>query len=204
MTPREVSLLRGAIGTLAWKSAQTGPQYQAEAGLILLLSEIPYANVLTIMKVNKLIREIKRASHQSLPFPGWKRHWKEIAVLTWCDAGLQNHPDKSSTMGFISGLAPQETLQGQEALVAIITWRSSKTPRQCLGSNGAEVQGVTEGEDATFKFRAMWMEINGVAADRRTLYDQIRDNTQGIKVLSSRTPRVSTTAWFAMFPVYMA
>eukprot|EP00435_Cladocopium_sp_Y103_P016659 s60_g4.t1 len=184
LTPREISMLRGAIGTIAWKSAQTGPHFQAEAGL--LLSEIPYANVLTILKANKLIREIKRESHQSLLFPCWKRRWKEICVLTWCDAGQQNRPDRSSTMGYVSGLAPQEILAGEEATVAIITWRSSKTPRQCLGSNGAEVQGVTEGEDATFKLRGMWMEINGVKIDRKKIYDQVRDTTQGVIIMDTR------------------
>ena len=39
LTPREISQLRGAIGTIAWKSAQTGPHFQADAGI--LLSEIP-------------------------------------------------------------------------------------------------------------------------------------------------------------------
>lgn len=184
LTPREISMLRGAIGSIAWKSAQTGPHYQADAGM--LLSEIPMANINTIVKCNKLIREIRREAHQSLLFPSWRRHWKDLMIVTWCDAGQQNRPDRSSTLGYISGLAPKEILEGQDVPVAIINWKSSKTPRQCLGSNGAEVQAVTEGEDQTFKLRAMWSEMHGVILDRSSLYDAVRESTQGAIVMDTR------------------
>jgi len=59
LTPREVSMLRGAIGTIAWKSAQRGPLLSRSRFFVL---EIPKATVNTIIKANKLIREIKRES----------------------------------------------------------------------------------------------------------------------------------------------
>lgn len=65
-TNAEVSQLRGLIGTLAWRSSQTSPHFQADVGL--LLSEVPYATVGTLLAANKLVREIKRAP-QSLLFP---------------------------------------------------------------------------------------------------------------------------------------
>ena len=184
LTPNEISQLRGAIGTIAWKSAQTGPHFQADAGI--LLSEIPYANVNTILKTNKIIRELKREAHQGLTFPCWKRHWRDLVAVTWCDAGQQNRADKSSTMGFLTALAPKEILDGEEVSIAILNWKSSKCPRQCLGSNGSEVQAVTAGEDETFRIRAQWAEIHGVQLDRNNLYDQVRDQTQGIIVMDTR------------------
>ena len=158
-TPAEISMLRGALGSIAWKSSQTGPHYQADTSL--LLSEIPHATVNTIAKVNKLIREIKRSSHQSLLFPFWNLHWRDLMIVTWCDAGQHNRPDKASTLGYLCGIAPKVLLSGEECKIAIVNWRSAKTPRQCLGSNGAEVQAITEGEDATFKLRALWVELHG-------------------------------------------
>ena len=184
LTPREISQLRGAIGTIAWKSAQTGPHFQADAGI--LLSEIPYATVNTMMKTNKVIRELKREAHQSLLFPSWKRHWKDIVAVTWCDAGQQNRADKSSTMGFVSALAPKEILNGEETSIAVINWKSSKCPRQCLGSNGSEVQAVTAGEDETFRLRAQWAEMHGVVLDRTNIYDLVREHTMGIIVMDTR------------------
>eukprot|EP00435_Cladocopium_sp_Y103_P036411 s1143_g9.t1 len=45
---------------------------------------------------------------------------------------------------------------------------------------------TTEGEDATFKLRAMWMEINGESVDRKNLYDKVRDLTQGVIIMDTR------------------
>lgn len=70
--------------------------------------------------------------------------------------------------------------------MAILNWRSSKTPRQCLGSNGAEVQSITEGEDITFRIRAMWTELHGVSLTRHQLYDQVREFTKGALVMDTR------------------
>ena len=184
LTPREISQVRGVIGTLSWKATQTGPHFLADVSM--LLSEIPFATVNTVLKLNKLVREVKREAQQFLLFPHWNRPWYEICVVTWCDAGQQNRPDKSSTLGVITGAAPVEFLAGSEEIVAIVHWRSSKTPRQVLGSNGAEVQSITEGEDVTFKIRAMWAELHGVKLKRVSLYPQVRDSCKGAIVMDSR------------------
>ena len=184
LTPREISMLRGAIGSLSWKSAQTGPHFQAET--CLLLSEVPHATISTIVKANKLIREVKREASQSLLFPARGVEWHKMAIVTWCDAGEKNRPDKSSTLGHITGIAPAGFLQGEPHVDAILNWKSGKTPRQCLGSNGAEVQAITEGEDIIVKVRAMWAELHGVQLRRATLYEQVRDAVQGAIVMDSR------------------
>ena len=94
--------------------------------------------------------------------------------------------DGSSTIGILAGIAPAGILTGDEIQVALVHWRSSKTPRQCLGSNGAEVQAITEGEDLCFRVRALWAEIHGMIPNRYKLYDQVRDLTKGEIVMDSR------------------
>ena len=84
--------------------------------------------------------------------------------MVWADASNSNRPDKSST----------------------IQWRSSKTPRQVLGSNGAEVQAITEGEDTCFRLRALLAEVNGVKIERRGLYEMVRNHTKGALVMDSK------------------
>ena len=128
-TPSEVSQLRGLIGSVAWRSSQTSPQFQADANL--LLSEVPLATVGTIIRANKLVREMKRTADQVLIFPSWGREWTDLAVVVWADASNSNRPDKSSTMGLVAGLCPKEILDGEEVQVALLSWKSSKTPRQC-------------------------------------------------------------------------
>lgn len=183
-SPKEISMLRAAVGTIAWRSSQTSPQFQADAGL--LLSEIPFATVATMVKVNKLIREMKRESKQGLIFPSWKCDWRQLAVLGWADASQKSRPDQSSTMGTVIGVAPRDILQGEEQVVAIVAWRSSKTPRQVLGSNGAEVQAITVTEDDVFHVRTLLMEMNGVNIQRTNLYQQVKENTSGAVIMDSR------------------
>ena len=166
-TVEEISQLRGVIGTMAWRASQTSPHYMADAGL--LLSEIPKATVQTLLTANKIVREMKRESSQSLLFPSWGVDWKEMATVVWADASQKNRHDGSSTMGILAGIAPAGILTGDEIQVALVHWRSSKTPRQCLGSNGAEVQAITEGEDLCFRVRALWAEIHGMIPNRYSM-----------------------------------
>ena len=105
---------------------------------------------------------------------------KGIIIASWCDAGQQNRPDRAS------GLAPQKKITGEECTVAIINWKSCKAPRQCLGSNGAEVQALTEAEEATFKLRAVSAELHGTILRKHTLYSQIRDLTCGVLIMDTR------------------
>ena len=184
LTPQEVSMVRGVLGTLAWKSSQTGPHHQADVGMI--LSELPMATIHTVQKLNKLVREVRREAPQGLLFPSWRRSWKDFVVVSWADAGQQNRADHASTLGVITGLAPIEFLQGEECVVCVLNWKSSKTPRQCLGSNGAEVQAITEGEDITFRIRAMWAEIHGIRLTKSNLYDSVRDTTVGAVVMDTK------------------
>ena len=183
-TDQEISQLRGVIGTVAWRSSQTSPQFQADANL--LLSEIPYATVETLQRANKLVRELRRNAEQALVFHSWNLDWKDLTIVVWADASNGNRPDRSSTMGIVAGLAPKEFLLGDECAVSLIQWRSSKTPRQCLGSNGAEVQSITEGEDTCFRLRAMLAEINGQQIKRHDLYDLVARTTSGAVVMDSR------------------
>ena len=99
---------------------------------------------------------MKRAK-QSIKFPAWNVDWQKLTVVTWADASQSNRPDKSSTLGTITGIAPSQIVEGEEVEVALVHWKTAKTPRQCLGSNGAEVQAITEGEDFTYKVRTMLM-----------------------------------------------
>ncbi len=140
----------------------------------------------TINKTNELIREMKRKSKQRLVFPNWKVPWKDLAIIAWADASQRSRPDGSSTMGIIVGLAPGSFLQGEEQTVALLSWRSSKTPRQVLGSNGAEVQAVTEAEDTGFRTRAYLAELGGIVFQRESLHQLVKQHTSGAVVMDTK------------------
>ena len=127
---------------------------------------------------------MKGEANQSLIFHPWNEPWQNIAVLAWADAGQKNRPDSSSAMGIVGGPAPAGILHGEEHGVSLIHWRSSKTPRQVLGSNGAEVQAVTEAEDFVFHTRAMWCELHGQTFEKKEdLYGMVKTMSQGAVIM---------------------
>ena len=150
LTPQEISLLRGALGTLAWKASQTGPRHQAEVSF--LLSEIPMAKISTLLSVNKITRQIRRESGQPTGFPQCGLPWNQIAAMVWVRATGQ-----TSRVRF----APRSILDGNQEHVALVSWRSTKTRGESLGSNRSEVQAIPVGEDVVFLLRAMWFEVHG-------------------------------------------
>ena len=183
-TPEEISALRGAIGTASWRASQTSPQFAADVGL--LLSEVPFATVETLIRANKLIREMQRESAQHLTYVAGNGGISDVAIVGWADASQRNRPDGSSTLGYVIGLADSDILSGEECHVSLLSWRSAKTPRQVLGSNGAEVQAVTETEDAVFRTRGLLVEIMGISFDRKTLDHAICKYTKGAVVMDTR------------------
>ena len=186
LTKGEMSQVRGALGSASWRATQTAPQFLADTSL--LLSEVNRGTVQTMEKVNKLVREMKRTSQQKLIFPCWKDEingLEDLCVLTWTDASNHNRPDKSSTIGILTGAAPKKMMEGAECQVALLQWKSSKCPRQVLGSNGAEVQGLTVGEDMNFQIRALLLEVCGHDLDKKNLHDKVA-TIPGALILDSR------------------
>ena len=175
----EIAQLRGALGTSSWRATQTGPQFLAETSL--LLSEINVATIDTLYRVNRLMRE----ASQGLLFPCWRKSIKDLAVIIYADASQHNRLDRSSTIGIITLLGPREVLQGEECQLAVLQWKSGKTPRQCLGSNGAEVQSITIGKGQNYQIRMLLAEISGEDINRSSLYDVVK-RIPGALVMDSR------------------
>ena len=128
---------------------------------------------------------MQRESSQRLTFVAGSGDLSDIAIV-WADASQKNRPDGSSTLGYVIGLADSSILSGEECHVSLLSWRSAKTPRQVLGSNGAEVQAVTETEDAVFRTRGLLVEIMGIPFDRKNLGYVICKHTKGAVVMDTR------------------
>ena len=184
LTAKEVNSLRAVLGTLAWRATQTSPQFSAEVGL--LLSEVPSATVDMLVRANKLVREARRNAEQVLTFNAYNLPWHELIAVVWADAAQNNRPKKGSTVGIVGALAPRAILSGEKVGMNVVSWRSTKAPRESLGSNGSEVQAITIGEDLVFLIRAMWMEIHGVVPQRGMLEQQVKASTDGALVMDSR------------------
>ena len=139
-----------------------------------------------MLKVNRLIRDMKRNADQRLLFPSWGGiSLDQLCVATWTDASNHNRPDRGSTIGIVTGIAPKQLLHGEECQISIVQWKSGRTPRQCLGSNGAEVQALTIGEDQNFQIRGLLLEFSGVTLDRNRLHEQVAQ-VPGVLIMDSK------------------
>ena len=73
-------------------------------------------------------------------FHAFQLPWAQLATITWSGAAQNNRPKKSSAVGILTCLAPVSILSGEYVPMIIVSWESSKAPREVLGSNGSEVQ----------------------------------------------------------------
>ena len=92
--------------------------------------------------------------------------WTQLATITWSDAAQNNRPNKSSAVGILTCLAPVSILSGEYVPMIIVSWKSSKAPREVLGSNGSEVQAITIGEDLLYQVCCAWLEAHGYPPTR--------------------------------------
>ena len=58
-------------------------------------------------------------------------------------------------------LAGPEIAMGQPNPMVLVAWKSWKPKRVAIFSNDAEVQALVETEDAVYRTRLLWAELNG-------------------------------------------
>ena len=88
-------------------------------------------------------------------------------------------------MGIVTAVGLKEILDGSEAQLAVVQWKSGKAPRQVLGSNGAETQAITIGEDQNFNIRMLMAEIGGANVEKNNVHE-IAKTVGGAVVTDSR------------------
>ncbi|CAE7738890.1 unnamed protein product [Symbiodinium sp. CCMP2592] len=96
---------------MAWRSCQTGSQYQTDE-----LSEILFTNVKMLIRQQILVCEMRRAADQHILFPSWGRRWQDIATVVWSDASQEKRPTKSATISYVACLGHKEILDGNDAV----------------------------------------------------------------------------------------
>eukprot|EP00439_Symbiodinium_sp_Y106_P048762 s3212_g6.t1 len=84
--------------------------------------------------------------------------------------------------------ATKEEIAALRGALGTVSWKAdgAAAPRETLGSNGAEVQAVTVGEDSCFLLRAVWYELNGGTVSRESLEPSLQADTQGALVTDSK------------------
>ena len=103
-----------------------------------------------LLDANKLVRDVRRSSAQSLHFHSFNNTpWQQLVFASWADASHHPRPDRSRTGGHVITLATEKLFgHGQEDDVSVLAWQSFKLPRKIAGSNNGETQALAFADES--------------------------------------------------------
>ncbi|CAK0810363.1 unnamed protein product, partial [Prorocentrum cordatum] len=166
LEPKEISLLRGVLGTASWRAQQVPPQYAVDVGLA--LSQVNNAKISNLVNANKLVKDMRKSASQVIKSHRFENYdWHELWMVQWADASDKLRPDGSKTGGLVTGLSTLDFANGSMANVSILGWRSFKLPRKISGSNNNETQSTAFGDEM------LWLTSCMLITDSRGIYDAI-------------------------------
>ncbi|CAK0842079.1 unnamed protein product, partial [Prorocentrum cordatum] len=184
LEPKEISLLRGVLGTASWRAQQVSPQYAVDVGLA--LSQVNNAKISDLVNANKVVKDMRKSASQVINFHRFENYdWHEPWMVQWADASDKLRPDGSKTGGLVTGLSTPDFANGSMANVSILGWKSFKLPRNISGSNNNETQSTALGDEMLWLSRLMWVEFYGVEPTRWKLDDTVK-TVPGMLITDSR------------------
>ena len=110
----------------------------------MLQSSLPVATVGTLMKSNRILKEVKS---DLVELRVHAHRNEKLTVVVWSDAAWK---DLSSTLGFFSRVTTTRILQGGKHGVTPIHHRSGKAKRKARSSLSAEVQALADAEQELY------------------------------------------------------
>ena len=166
---------------------------QSAVDVSLLLSATAHPVVQDLLDANKLVRDVRRSSAQSLHFHSFNETpWQQLVFASWADASDRPRPDGSRIGGYVTTLATEELFgHGQEDDVSVMAWRSFKLPRKIARSNNGETQllrlltnpsGWSDRDETVRQVGSM------LITDSRGIFDALtRSELPQLRLRSSRT-----------------
>ena len=189
LEPHEISQVKGALMKVQWRAVQTGPALCARVGLA--NSALSRPTIQSMREANAIIKECQKGAFDDITYHNFNRGkvektpWSSMVLIGWGDAGHKNRHDLKSTGGMVIGMSDPRILEGIEAPVTPLDWKSWKLQRVAVGSNSSEEQGIYETEDNLWKVRILWACLNGKQM-RRGLQHELARETIGLLVMDSK------------------
>eukprot|EP00438_Fugacium_kawagutii_P003967 Skav207534 [mRNA] locus=scaffold756:114473:122071:+ [translate_table: standard] len=171
LSPSEMAACRASLGALQWVATQT--QLQICARVNLLLTELTvYKTVAVAKEISELVKEVRK---DPLTLKMWQlpevKHWQDVTIVTLADQAHSNRPQGGSTGGLITFIGGPQHYEGQPGRLNILSWRTWRLRRKAISTNDGEIQCMLEGEDANFRTRFLWSQLNGCICDKDLLSD---------------------------------
>ena len=146
LSDRELTQVRGLLGSMQWPAVQTSPHLQCSTSM--LSGQITKATTSTIAECNKLLKFAKDHKDVSL-FYNYIGHPSELQLLCFFDAGFTARVDGSSQGGYILMLVNKQLFtSGEDGEYHVLDWRSFRTPRVTRSSLAAEAQAGGQAADS--------------------------------------------------------
>ncbi|CAE7830815.1 RE1 [Symbiodinium sp. CCMP2592] len=155
LNEKEVTMLRGAAGSLLWVGRECRPDVAAACAMSMSWGSKP-PQIRHIKMANKVISELQRTSKvflRVLPIGLEHGIWMSVS-----DASLANDDEKSQG-GFVIAYVDRSILDGAMAQTSIICWKSHKLRRVVKASLGSETLAMDDGLSEMEWLRAMYAEI---------------------------------------------
>ena len=199
---KDVTQLRGLLGSLQWPAVQSSPHLQASASL--LAGQMSSGTVETLHEANRLLRFAKGNSDVSLHY-GPICSLADLRLVCSFDAAFGVRKDGASQGGFITMLVPKGVFEGEEHPYHVVDWRSAKLPRIARSSLSAEAQAAGQAVDAVDNLCVFWAHMLEpgkplaelmnqpsvlepiMVTDAKALYDSYQRESLGNNLTDKRT-----------------
>ena len=182
LNEREITQVRGLLGSVQWPAVQTSPHLQCSTSM--LSSQINKATVHTVHECNRLLKFCKENKDVGLTYNHIGEP-QQLQMITFFDAGFGSRPDGNSQGGYMIRLVNKSLLNSsEEGQYHVLDWRSFRTPRVARSSLGAEAQAGGQAADATEFARRFWEHLLHPALPLQEL----------LKVRSQLAPQLITDA----------
>ena len=199
---KDITQLRGLLGSLQWPAVQSSPHLQASASL--LAGQMSSGTVETLHEANRLLRFAKGNSDVSLHY-GPICSLADLRLVCSFDAAFGVRKDGASQGGFITMLVPKGVFEGEEHPYHVVDWRSAKLPRIARSSLSAEAQAAGQAVDAVDNLCVFWAHMLEpgkplaelmnqpsvlepiMVTDAKALYDSYQRESLGNNLTDKRT-----------------
>ena len=150
LTPKEVTELKSAIGSLQWLVGQTRPDLAAGTSL----GQGPNPCVGTLMAMNQMLREAIKASDFALRFR--PIDFRRACIVVYSDSSWANAPGNASQAGYLVFLAEMTVTTHKGGFAYLLEWRSHRIRRVCRSTLAAECIAMDTGLDAAVSLRLLF------------------------------------------------
>ena len=155
LDPNEVTLVRGAGGSLLWIGRECRPDMGAACAMSMSWSK-EGPTVRNIKHINKAILELHNTSETFLRILPIKL--SEGVWMVFSDASVGNEGDKSQG-GFLIAYAEDRITKGELAKISINSWKSHRLRRAVKASLGSEALAMDDGLAELEWIKALFCEI---------------------------------------------